>query len=253
MKTIFRAFLISVALSAPAIADKPCQGSCKTTCQPGCSTVRWYKAKDGTYREMMPYAKALSRAEDADDMEPVLKKAQADLTAANEQLAQVRAESEKMKAELEARLADLEKQLEASKGATVAQMERADKAEAAHKKCIEEVASLRDEGKKKDELIAMVRGEFKTVSADRDSMKSANDKLSSDKSGLEKQVTDLTTSKNAADEALKKAQEEIEKLKQEAADLKKARIEEDASKEGDAPKEGEAAADAKPEAPPAAN
>ncbi len=210
MKTIFRALLISVALSAPAFADKPCPTSCNTTCKPGCSTVRWYKAKDGTYREMMPYAKALSRAEDADDMEPVLKKTQADLAAANDQVAQTKAESDKLKAELETQIAELQKQLEASRAATVAQTERADKAEAAHKKCIEEVATLREEGKKKDELIAMVKGEFKTVSADRDSMKSANDKLNSDKTGLEKQVTDLTTAKNAADEALKKAQEEIE-------------------------------------------
>ncbi len=131
MKTIFRALLISVALSAPAFADKPCPTSCNTTCKPGCSTVRWYKAKDGTYREMMPYAKALSRAEDADDMEPVLKKTQADLAAANDQVAQTKAESDKLKAELETQIAELQKQLEASRAATVAQTERADKAEAA--------------------------------------------------------------------------------------------------------------------------
>ena len=192
MKTMFRSFLVALALSSPAFADNQCSTTCQPTCQPGCSSVRWYKAKDGTYREMMPYAKALSRAEDADDMEPVLKKIQADLTAANDVVAQTRAESEKLKVEMEAQIAELQKQLEAQKAMTVAQADRAEKAEAAHKRCIEDVASLRDEGKKKDEALAASKGETKTVSADRDAMKAANDQLTSDKSGLEKQVTDLT-------------------------------------------------------------
>ncbi len=46
---------------------KPCRTSC----------TQWYKAKDGTYREMIPYREALSRAEDADDMEIELRAAQA--------------------------------------------------------------------------------------------------------------------------------------------------------------------------------
>ena len=150
---------------------------------------------------MMPYKDALSRAEDADDMEPVLKQAQADLVAAN-------AAIEAAKAEIEAV-----------------------KAEAAHKMCIEEVAQLREAGKKQDEALASTKGELKTTTEERDALKTA-------KADLEKQVTDLTAAKNAAEEALKAAQAEMEKMKQEAAESKKAAVEGEPAKEGEDPNAG---------------
>lgn len=249
MKNLLITLGVAMAFSAVAEAGqskccKPAQ-SCST-----CSATRWYKAKDGTFREMMPYMKALDRAEDADDMEPVLKQAQADLATANSEIAAAKAElqtvqadAEKLKTDMEAQLAELKKQLEAEKQAVVAQKERADKAEAAHKLCIAEVAELREQGKKQDEALASVKGELKSATEERDSLKTA-------KVDLEKQVSDLTAAKDAAEEAMKAAQAELEKMKQEAAEAKKAAVEGDAApQEGDAPDAEGDAGDEKPPEP----
>ena len=123
------------------------------------------------------------------------------------------------------------------------QKELADKAETAHKMCIEEVAQLREQGKKQEETLAGTKSELKSVSEERDSLKTA-------KADLEKQVTDLTASKNAAEEALKAAQAELEKMKQEAAEAKKAAVEsESAAKAGADPNAGGDAGGEKPTEP----
>ena len=91
MKKVF--FLITV-LSACSLTANAGHRSCCVTSKSNCSqpsacstttcgtsacstgsgsSTRWYKAKDGTFREMMPYMDALSRAEDADDMDIVLR------------------------------------------------------------------------------------------------------------------------------------------------------------------------------------
>jgi chromosome segregation ATPase len=217
MKNLLCILSVVALLGAPAQAGHR-NGSSKACCSP-CQT-RWYKAKDGTYREMLPYAKALSRAEDADDMEPVLKQAQADLVTANEQIEAIRSEAAKAKAELESQLAVLRNQMEAEQQNVVSQKERADKAEAAHKACIEQVAQLREEAKKKDEALASAKSELNTVTEDRNRLKTAN-------TDLEKQVSDLNAARTAAEEALKKAQEELAKAKQEATESKKAKVEDE--------------------------
>lgn len=211
----------------------------KSCCSSKCSTTRWYKAKDGTYREMLPYMKALDRAEDADDMEPVLKQTQADLVAsqaatesAKAEIEAAKAEAAAMKAEMEAQIAELKKQLEAEQKTAASQKDRADKAEAAHKLCIEEVAQLKENSKKLDESLASTKVELKTASEERDSLKTL-------KAEMEKQMADLTAAKNAAEEALKAAQAELEKMKLEAAESKKAAVEgEPEPKEGDTPDAG---------------
>lgn len=232
MKTLYTVLSATILLSATIEAgQKNCsQSAC---CNP-CSTTQWYKAKDGTYREMLPYAKALSRAEDADDMEPVLKKAQADLTAANEQIAAIRSESEKIKAELEAQVAELRQQLDAEKQSVAALKDRVNKAEEAHKLCIEQVAQLKDDGKKKEEVLATAKADLTKVSEERDSLKAAT-------ADLEKQVSALTDAKNGLEEKLKAAQAELEKVKQEAAESKKAQVEEEkAEKKDETPKDAPA-------------
>ena len=238
MKTLLTSLAVALAFGSVSEAGlKSCLKPEQNNCAP-CKTTRWYKAKDGTYREMMPYKDALSRAEDADDMEPVLKQAQADLVAANAAIEAAKAEIEAAKAEaanvkaaLEAQVAELNKQLEGEKKTVATEKSRAEKAEAAHKMCIEEVAQLRDAGKKQDEALASTKGELKTTTEERDALKTA-------KTDLEKQVTDLTAAKNAAEEALKAAQAEMEKMKQEAAESKKAAVEGEPAKEGEDPNAG---------------
>lgn len=231
MKTLLTSLAVALAFGSISEAGlKSCLKPEKNNCSP-CNTTRWYKAKDGTYREMMPYKDALSRAEDADDMEPVLKQAQADLTAAKAEIEAVKTEAANVKAAMEAQVAELNKQLEGEKQKLAAETTRAEKAETAHKLCIEEVAQLREAGKKQDEALASAKGELKTTTEERDALKTA-------RADLEKQVTDLTAAKNAAEEALKAAQAELEKMKQEAAESKKATVEGEPAKEGEDPNAG---------------
>lgn len=197
----------------------------RKNCDP-CQTTRWYKAKDGTYREMLSYSKALSRAEDADDMEPILKKTQEDLIAANEAIEQLKEESAAQKTALEAQIAELTKLLEAERLAKTAQQERADKAESTLKTSVAEVSQLKEQNQKLNESLTVSQAELKAATGERDSLKTSN-------ADLEKKVADLTTSLKAAEDALKTAQEDLQKVQQEAAESKKVRIEEEPeSKEG---------------------
>lgn len=241
MKTAVITFCVALVFGATAEAGK-CSSACqnKQACCSTCQTTRWYKAKDGTYREMMPYMKALSRAEDADDMEPVLKKTQEELAATRADVEAVKAEAAQTKAAIEAQLAEVRAQLEVEKQSVASQKERGDKAEAAHKLCIEQISQLRDEAGKNEEALTAAKGELKTVTEERDSLKTG-------KADLEKQVSELTAAKEAAEDARKKAEEELEKAKQEAAESKKAVVEEEpAEKKGEDPKAGD-------EKPPEAN
>ncbi len=232
MKTLLITLCVALACSLSAEAGLRSCGKTEQTCSSSCPTTRWYKAKDGTYREMMPYMKALDRAEDADDMEPVLKQTQADLVAATSQIEAVSAEMAKLKADMEAQVAELQSQLAAEKQAVANQKERADKAETAHKMCIEEVAQLREQSKKQDEVLTATKNDLKATASERDSLKTA-------KADLEKQVSDLAAANKAAEDALKAAQADLEKMKQEAAEAKKAAIEsEAAAKKEDDPNAG---------------
>jgi hypothetical protein len=150
-------------------------------CQPRtdhCSTSgggsnRWYKAKDGTFREMMNYRDALSRAEDADDMEIQLRGIQAELVSAKAGIETMQSDTAKLKADLESQIASLQQQLEAERQTVVAQKERGDKAEAAHKQCIEQIASLRDAGRKSDETLKATQSELSRTTEERDNLKAA--------------------------------------------------------------------------------
>ena len=82
MKKLLASLTLSVlAAGALEAGEKGCFLFPKKKCATTATAKQWYRAKDGTYREMIPYAKALSRAEDADDMEIALLKTEADLAA----------------------------------------------------------------------------------------------------------------------------------------------------------------------------
>ena len=82
-----------------------------------CSSTRWYKAKDGTFREMMPYTAALSRAEDADDMEIQLRGVHEELATVKTNIDTIQADAAQLKTELESRIAVLTQQLESERQA----------------------------------------------------------------------------------------------------------------------------------------
>lgn len=204
------------------LASNPrcCQTSSDSCPVSACGSTRWYKAKDGTFREMISYKDALSRAEDADDMEIKLKEVQEQLAAAQTSIETVQADAAAAKASLESRIAELQQQLEAERQAVAIQSERGDKAEAAHKQCIEQIAGLRDSGKKNEDALKAAQGELRTMTEERDSLKAA-------RAELEQKLSDMTAAKTSAEEAAKILQQELEKLKHDAAESKKSEIETD--------------------------
>jgi chromosome segregation ATPase len=186
---------------------------------------------------MVPYAKALSRAEDADDMEIQLKGVQAELATAITNIETVHAEASKLKIDMESQIAALTQQLESERQIVAAQKERGDKAEAAHKQCIEQIAGLRDTAKKSEDSLKTVQGDLKKIAEERDSVKTA-------RAELEQKLTDMTAAKANAEEAAKLGQQELEKLRQEAAEAKKAALEaEETEKDAAKPDADKAAAD----------
>jgi chromosome segregation ATPase len=224
MKNLLTLLTVSLLCSGTANAGK--SSSCSP--QPVCCTpaVQWYKAKDGTLREKLPYWTALSRAEDADDMEIKLRDVQAELQSTSAALAETKAASEKLKAEFEAQLAELKQQLADERQQVASQKERGDKAEAALTSANAQITELTGVSKKSAEDLAAVSTELKNVVAERDGLKSAN-------TDLQKQVTDLTAAKNAADAALKTTQDELNKAKQEAVESKKVQVQAEAPKKDD--------------------
>ena len=88
MKIAVKLLLLSlVCSSSTAVAGKS-KVCCPTPCTPAACAPRaeWYKAKDGSLREKPEYWAAVSRAEDADDMEIVLRGVQQELVAANAEI-----------------------------------------------------------------------------------------------------------------------------------------------------------------------
>ncbi|MEI6539699.1 MAG: hypothetical protein WCO86_09260 [Planctomycetota bacterium] len=225
MKTLY---IVLVFFSAGGmVAEAGLRGSrlsgnsnCSPTTSRGntCATTRWYKAKDGTCREMLPYAKALSRAEDADDMEIELENTQSELATVKTSIEAVQSEAAKLQAAMQSQIAELTQQLEAERQTVSVQKERGDKAEASHKQSVDQIANLRDAAKKMEESVQAVQAEIKKTTEERDSLKIA-------RAELEQKLTDMTAAKTAAEAAALLNQQELEKFKQEAAESKKAAIE----------------------------
>jgi len=226
-KILLSAVLLASACSAADAGDsKGCflfGRRTKTT------TTQWYRAKGGTARKMLPYWDAMHRAENADKLETELQKSQtelaatqaanaqttAELAAAKTQAATLQQELEAARVQLaqlktasETQSAELKKQIDSEKTTVVAQKERADRAENAHKTAVGQVASLREEALRQTETLTGVRTELKTTAEERDALKVRNEEL-------QKAVT-------AAETATKQAGEELEALKKTVAESKQA-------------------------------
>ena len=203
-----------------ATSPRGCQTSSGSCPESACESTRWYKAKDGTFREMMSYKDALSRAEDADDMELQLKGVQEELVAAQLSIETVQSDAATLKSSLESQIATLQQQLEAERQAVSTQKERGDKAEAAYKQCIEQIAGLREAGKKNEEALTAAHAELRTTTEERDSLKAT-------RAELEQKLSEMTAAKTSAEESAKVRQQELEKLKHDAAESKRPEIETD--------------------------
>ena len=197
--------------SLPSVSAADC---CRPQrCQPcgTASATQWYTAKDGTLREKMPYRQALSRAEDADDMEIELRGVREELTAAQEASTQA---TEAHATELAA----LRKQLEEQVAATKAANDRAATAEAANAAAESKVAEL-------TAALEQSKSQAAAVTAERDAAKA-------EVATAATQIKELTAERDKLLDDLKNANGEIERLKQEAAESKKAALEsEDAADE----------------------
>ena len=97
MKNLLSTITVTLAMTVAAAAgENACPQPAASGCSP-CQSTQWYKAKDGTFRKKMPYAKALDRAEDADDMEIQLKGVQTELATATTTIETVQADAAKQR------------------------------------------------------------------------------------------------------------------------------------------------------------
>jgi len=219
--------LTAAASTASADSSNCClktSASCNST-PTGCfntsgTVTRWYKAKDGTLREQVPYWTALSRAEDADDLEIKLRATEKELADSKTAQEAAVAAAANEKAELEAQLASLKKELEAATQQATAQKERADKAEAAVADTTKQLAESDAARKTADEKILVSLAELKTTTDERDVLKTAN-------AELQKQVAELTEARTAAEALAKSAQDELERIRQDAATTSKPEVQEE--------------------------
>ncbi len=198
-------------------ACKKCGGTtaCGTTSSG--PTTKWFKAKDGTIREVMTHWEALHRAVDADNMEIELRATRSELEATTSELAALKETSAAQVAALEQQLAELKSQLNEKNKAVQNQKKRANTAEAARKASEQKVASLTEAGKKSEKMIAEIQKNLQQTASERDALKAANDKLQADVKTREEANAKLNETINAA-------QAEIAKMKQEAIESKKAAV-----------------------------
>lgn len=239
--TLMTIFLAAASSIATASGDccVPKKAGCNS---PGTGIIRWYKAKDGTYREQLPYWTAMSRAEDADDLEIKLKAVEQTLTETQAaQEATVKSAADE-KTALESQIAALTQELAAAKQTAVSEKERADKAEASLAETVKLAAELELAKKTGDEALTAVRGELKATQDDRDAMKTAN-------ADLQKQVAALNESRSALEAQLKSTQDQLEKMKQDAAPTTKPEVVEEKKAEGDPAAEPKSEGSESPEAP----
>ncbi len=192
------------------------------------SVTQWYTAKDGTLREKIPYREALSRSEDADDMEIALRGIREELAAAQTAAAE-------QEESLAAEIAGLRIQLAEQVAATAAQTARADKAEFDHKAAVTQVTSLQETHKKSEATLAQVQAQLKEATA-------AGAELTN-------QAKSLTEEREKLVAQIKTAADEINVLKQAAVKTEKVAVATD-DYDADPPKEDDAE-EAAAEEPPA--
>jgi chorismate mutase len=206
--------VISSEVSAGRRSSKACRPvTCTTTTACATSSVQWYKAKDGTYREKLPYMTALSRAEDADDLEIELRETE-------EELASVRAAAEDEKAKLLAELEQMRAAVAQANAKADEEGKRAAMAEAAHKQSVEQLADLRDEQERSSRQLEQTREELKQT----------QQKLVAAEAER-KELADEVAALKQAKEAAESTPEEPEAPKQEAVQTDKPAVKDDSEGE----------------------
>jgi len=163
------------------------------------SATQWYTAKDGTLREKISYRAALSRSEDADDMEIALQGIREELAATQTAAA---AEKELLAAEL----AGLRIQLAEQVAATAAQTARADKAEAAHKSAAAQVASLEETQTNSEVTLAQVQTQLKEAKATGAELTNQVNSLAEERERLTAQINAATDKINVLEQAAVKTE-----------------------------------------------
>lgn len=214
-------------------AARCCQSTstgCGTPAVTCTSRVEWYQAKDGTFREKLPYWTALSRAEDADDMEIRLRRVETELATANAESLALQQAAERQRADLESQLAELKQQLSTEKELVAGQKKLLEESEAARSQAVAQLAAMTTAAKQTESELASARGELQSAAAERDA-------LGISSAELQKTVTELSAARDAANAALATAQDEVTRLRQAAAVTKKPEIQDEASeqKEGEEP------------------
>ncbi len=205
------------------------QKACTTSCASG-PTTRLWKGKDGEIREVITHWEALHRSVEADKLEVELAGVQSELETTQAEVVALRDKAAADKASFEQQIAKLKTQLGGQRKLAANQKQRAAKAEA-------NVASLREADRKTQAILTKVQNELKQTAADRAKLTAAN-------AQLQKDMADMTAAKDEATSAVQAAQAEIEKMKQEALESKKATVvEENAEYEDDPPKDKDAATD----------
>ncbi len=191
-------------------------------------TTRLWKGKDGEIREVISYWAALHRSVEADQLEVDLAGVQSELETTQAEVVALRDTAAADKAAFEQQIAKLKNQLGKQRKLAASQKQRAAKAEAA-------VASLREADKKTQTILTKVRNELKQTATDQAKLTAANVQL-------QKDMVDLAAAKDEATSAVQAAQAQIEKMKQEALESKKAAVvKENAEYEDDPPQDKDTA------------
>lgn len=227
MKHLLTPLAALLICGGTAMAGKSanCCTSQPAQCRPAAcgGQTQWYKAKDGTLREMVPYWTALGRAEDADDLEIRVKGVESELAAANAAIESARAAAATQKAEYEAIIADLTKQRDSERQIAAAEKSRADNAEAALAASEKQITALQESEKQSAVQLA--------------ALKTESEELKSTGAELKKQVAELTAARDAALAETQVVQAKLTKITQDAAESKKPEVQEEAAKQdGDSPK-----------------
>ncbi len=200
MKTL--PVLTAALLLTPALhagTTPCCQVGVCNPCGSGTTVTQWYSAKDGTLREKIPYHAALSRAEDADDLEWELRSVREKLTELRQAAAEQHEAAAVEKDALAAELAALRQQLEQQVAATTAEQERADRAEAAQQAVAAQLEQLQ---KSSESELSQLRTQLQAADTAREDLAAQVKTLSDERGTL---TTQLST-----------ARSELEQLQQEA-------------------------------------
>lgn len=187
-------------------------------------TTKLFKGKDGTIREVITHWEALHRVVEAESLEADLAAVRTELDSASTELEAAKTELAALKQQSATQVAALQKELSALKKKMGQQSKiasnqkvRADKAEAVGAKA----------AKQAQQNLAKLEGTLKQTAEERDSLKTANQKL-------KKRAEKMAAARTKAEEEIAATKAQLKKMKQEAIESKKTQV---AKSEEEAPVE----------------